>query len=333
MAILKRFSTPANLAEPNDDDAEAWSQLVEGFVGPFADEFEQFYDPIADDTPADAATRIVAWRAFPARLDLLPEQERWGLADTSRSQQDEYCEWSVEKDGDEITRVTFTTEIPQYFHHLAESDRLEGTERLPAFYREFVDENVDPAQLFKPTGRYDEDNPLNQSTSGRLAHLTRDNNLFAAVALAAQATVLRQRDGVPVVKQQALVQCAGLGNHLRHSDPQIAGAINNLAGQGFDITLTDPIGIYIAGIDLAEMVAPDEADVAEFWAIERGDQDRALRASFRVPEERGYTVSNVELAGQPIAFGAQLAERVEIKIRATAKDAGQQAERKPCRPD
>jgi len=332
MALLDHFATPANLPEPNQAGVDEWSKVVEDLVGVFAGQFEQFYDPTEDDTPADAGVEVVAWRAFPARLDGLPAEERWERADSSRAEQDEYCEWSVERDGDEVTRVTFTSEVPQYFEHLHDRDTVEGTERLLDFYREFVDPETDPGQLLVASGRYDEQNPFNQSTSGRLAHLTRDNNLFAAIALAASATVLRQRNGVPVTTQQALVRCARLGNHLRHSDPQIAGAVNRHAAQGREITLRDPIGVYIAGIELAEMVAPDGADVADFWEVERGEGDRILRASFRVPEERGYTVSNVELAGTPIRFGAQLAERVEVKIEAVAKAAGHQTERLPCRP-
>lgn len=333
MAVLPRFSTPANLPEPSEADAQAWSDRVKALVGPFSEGFEQFYDPTADDTPDHAAVVPVPWPAFPGRLGHLPEEERWELADGDRAQQDEYCEWAVEKDDDEVIRVTFTSEVPQYFHHLAERDRESGGDRLLAFYREFVDPETPPEQILSADGVYLVDNELNQSTLGRPAHLvTGDNNLFAAIALVAQATVLRERDGVPVATQQALAQCSGLGNFRRHSDPKIAGVVNAAAATGAEITLADPIGLYIGSLQMAEMVAPDGADVSEFWHIERGEADRVLRASFSVPEERGYTVSNVELAGQPIRFGAQLAERVEIKAVAIVKPGDHAPARQPCQP-
>lgn len=329
--ILERFSTPAHLPEPTQAGAEAWSNRVKADVAGFALEFDQFYDPTEEDTPADAPRKVVGWPAFPARLQGLPEEVRWDMADQSRDEQDEYCEWSVEKDGDEIVRVTFTSEMPQYFQHLRERDQVEGTERLPSFYREFVDPSAVLNRLLDADGNYAERNELNHSTAKRLAHLIDDNNLFAAIALVARATVLRRlADGTPVTKQQALVECAGLGDPNRQSDPQIAGAVNSLAATGAEITLEDPVGIYIGGLETTGMVAPDGADAAEFWQIERGDPEHVLRASFSVPEERGYTVSNIEDAGQPIRFGAQLAERVEVKVTAVAKAADHEPERRPC---
>jgi hypothetical protein len=215
---------------------------------------------------------------------------------------------------------------------LAERDRADGSDRLLSFYREFVDPDADPNQLLDANGRYIAENPLNTSTDGRLAHLVMgSNNLLAAIALAAQATVLRQDHGVPVTKQQALVECAKLGESLRNSDPQIAGAVNNAASTGVEISLADPIGLYIDRLLMTGMVAPDDADVTDFWHIERGEAGRALRASFSVPPERGYTVTKVKLAGRPITFGAQLAERVQIKIEPAIRPAAHHPERKPCK--
>ena len=64
--------------------------------------------------------------------------------------QDEYCEWGVERDGDGvITRVTFTTEVPEYFEHLAERD----DDRLLATYHELVGPQVKLEELVVG-GRY-----------------------------------------------------------------------------------------------------------------------------------------------------------------------------------
>ena len=72
------------------------------------------------------------------------------------------------------------------------------------------------------------------------------NTLFAALVLAAQATVLRHdADGEPVTSAMALVRCGRLGEPRRNSDPQIAAAVNDAAATGAEISLQDPFGLYI----------------------------------------------------------------------------------------
>lgn len=335
MATLARFSTPGGLPEPSDADAAAWSAAVESLIKPYAEKFPQFYDPTATDTPADAPTAAIVWSAFPADLrnQATSEEARWRLADSGRERQDEYCEWAVERnDAHQITRVTFTSEVPEYWEHVAEHDH----DRLLSLYHELVSPDVAKEDLFDGD-RYVQDNRWNRSTEGRPAHLVQgNNNLGAAIDLAANATVLRERDGKPVTDQQVLVDCGALGNPARNSDPQIAAAVNNAVSTGADITLADPLGLYLHGILTAGMTTPDRADPATFWVIERGDQAHALRARFEVPAGHGvghgYTVSDITVGGRPIQFGAQLADRVQVRISAIVKPGTHQPERKPCVP-
>ena len=85
-----------------------------------------FYDPVKTPTADDADTATVRWTAFPKRLhpnDAEPtmDQFRQGdegsddpnyIPDNSRGWQDEYCEWSVEKNTDgKIIRVIFTLSL------------------------------------------------------------------------------------------------------------------------------------------------------------------------------------------------------------------------------
>jgi hypothetical protein len=201
---------------------------------------------------------------------------------------------------------------------------------LVELYHEFVDLTVEPAELFH-NGRYDFRNRHNTSTESRLAHLVQtNNNLPAAVGLAAKATVLREDENEPVTHKQALVRCAQLGDEFRNSDPQIAAAVNDAAASGAEITLADPPGLYIDGLTTTGMSTPDGTDPATFWTIERGDAAHALRASFLVSEDLGYTVSDVLLGGRPIQFGAQLADRVRVRLDAVVKPAGHQPRRVPC---
>lgn len=174
MAVLTRFDTPARLSELSDDHREAWGATGAGIVEPFARTFPQFYDPTVEDTPKGLTPATMAWPAFPARVrrEEGPGQARWDRADGSRDEQDEYCEWSVQRnDDDTITRVTFTTEVPEYWEHIAmQDDRL-----LLELYHQHVDPNVERDDLFVGD-QYNPRNRWNTSTTGRLAHLIQGSN-------------------------------------------------------------------------------------------------------------------------------------------------------------
>lgn len=322
MAVLARFDTPGRVPEPDEVSRDAWSHTVGGIFGDLTGEFPQFYDPTVDDTPSDAVSAPVGWPAFPATLlrGATTQEGRWEIAD-DRSRQDEYCEWSVERDDDgAITRVTFTTEVPELWGQVAAHD----PDRLLALYHELVDERVRLDDLFE-NGSYVRANRWNVSPGGRLAHLANQpNTLEAAVRLAAQATVQRvDAQGRPVRDQQILVRCGGLGEEFRSSDPRIAAAVNNAAATGAAITLRDPLGLYLHSIDTSGMVVrngrADHVDFASFWTVERGVEGFTVRASFSVPADLGFRVGDMELDGRPITFGAQLADRVIVRITALVK--------------
>ncbi len=329
MPVLPRFDLPARLPEP-DDDRDAWSKRVGAVVSQLAGEFVQFFDPTVTDPGPDAVTRAISWTAFPALLlqQATSQEGRWAAADASRSRQDEYCEWGVERDGDGVvTRVTFTCETPEYLEHLAERD----PGRLLALHHELVGPHVRLEHLVID-GVYRRDNRHNRSTEGRPVHLIqRNNNLTAALRLAAEATVLRRSaDGRPVTAPQELTRCGGLGEPLRNSDPQIASAVNDAAAQGAEVCLADPMGLYLHRFLVGGMRTPDGADPASFWTVERGSPGHVLRASYAVPAERDYRVGDVEVDGRPIRFGAQLADRVSVRLTALVRPADHRPARLPC---
>ncbi|HYH25906.1 MAG TPA: hypothetical protein VD834_11195 [Blastococcus sp.] len=330
MPKLPRFDTPARLPEPAEADRKAWDARIGGVVAQLADEFPQFFDPRSTDSGADAMAPAVVWPAFPATLidGATTEEQRWGDADASRSVQDEYCEWGVERDPDGvITRVTFTTEVPEYFDHLAERD----PDRLLATYHELIGPHVKLEELIQD-GAYIRNNVHNRSTEGRPAHLMQTTNtLVAAVVLAAQATVLRHdAAGEPVTTAMALVRCGRLGEPRRNSDPQIAAAVNDAAATGAEISLQDPLGLYLDRFIVGGLRRPDGLDPADLWKIERGTPEHAVRASYAVPPELGFRVGDITAGGRPIEFGAQLADRVRVRLTALVRPAGHRPERQPC---
>jgi hypothetical protein len=330
MAKLKRFDTPARVPDRNPDK---WSGRVADLLGGFAtSEFPQFYNPVKKDTPAGVQEPMISWVAFPAVLKVAEPSDvgRWTRADRDRNVQDEYCEWSVERNSKrKIKRITFTTELPEYWEHLFETD----PSRLLALYRRLVDPGVKLADLRGPGGGYRRENKWNTSQPGRLAHMIQgSNNLGAAVDLVVRSTIPRVRNGQPVTNQQALVRCARLGEPLRHSDPQIASAVNQAARAGAELTFANPIGLYLGRPLTSGMVTPDGADAAGFWKIERGDAKHTLRARFEVPpkSKRSYVVGDIKIGGRPIEFGGQVADRVQVWVSVWVKKGKHTPTPQPC---
>jgi hypothetical protein len=278
-----------------------------------------FYNPLVVDTPDDSPIHRITWPAAPGRLlsTRLGAESRWKRADSDRNEQDEYCEWSVLRDANgDILRVTFTSEVPDYYDHLFDTDK----ELLLELYSQLVGQRVSIDALSDEHGQFVKENEFNTSTEGPIVHLMqRSNNLRAAVSLAVEATILREKDGKLVKHPQTLVLCGNMGDETRHSDPQIASAVNSLAASGFEVTFTDPPGLYLDRLTTTGMQTPDNEDAQIFWNVERGDPDHAVRAFFEIPAERGYSVSDITILGRRIEFGAQLAERVHVRIEAMSK--------------
>ena len=136
--------------------------------------------------------------------------------------------------------------------------------------------------------------------------------------------------GKAVTEQQALVACGRLGEPRRHSDPQIAGAVNAAARAGAEISFADRPGLHLGPPRTVGMVTPDGADAGKFWKIERGDADHTVRARFEVPASKSYVVGDIKIGGQPIKFGGQVAERVQVWVKAVVKKGNHKPKAKPC---
>lgn len=329
---LKRFAVPGNLTELSKADLKAWSdRLSELFDVVAAPAGRHFYNPTKSDTPAAAPVAAVTWPAAPGRLlsSGLSRERRWEIADGDRNEQDEYCEWSVLRDGDKVTRVTFTSETPDYYDHLMDFDR----KLLKGLYEDATGQKVSVDDLRDENDLFEAANKFNSRTDGPIVHLMQfSNNLRAAVILAAEATVLRKgKDGRAIRHPQTLIVCGELGDERRHSDPRIASTVNNLVAQRFEITLQDPPGLYLDRFVTTGMTTPDGTDARSFWRIERGEPGHVLRARFEVPDSHGYAVGDIEIAGRPIVAGAQLAERLSVRIEAVARPATFEPRRKPCK--
>jgi hypothetical protein len=119
-----------------------------------------------------------------------------------------------------------------------------------------------------------------------------------------------------------LIECARYGEPERFSDPHIGAEVNALARQRADLTLANPVGLCIAGLTTQGWKTPDGSNPQDYWKIVRGTKQKAVRAEYRVPKEKGFTVSDIKINGKNIKFGAQIADFITIKLTGLATRIG-----------
>jgi hypothetical protein len=334
---LERFHPPGFLDDFNDEQRATWSEWIsdrfdEGVRGkPERFEFDapraQFYNPMKVETGPDAQSVDISWVGFPRGVETasISDIQRWRRADEDRDRQDEYCEWSVERDPDsgKITRVTFTCEGPEYWSFLAETT----PEVALDLYQQFVNPQVKLDDLFRRVGsdrKYNPRNKWNESTVEGAMHLIQvNNNLSAEIELAAGSSVVRKIGGRILDGEQELIKCGHYGGAGRHSDPHIGGQVNSLTRQKADVTLENPVGLYFSDLSTESFETQDGSDPKSFWTYVRGTEEKPVRAVYEVPADKGYTVSDVTIEGRPIVFGAQIADFVTIKLTGVATRFGQ----------
>ena len=321
---LNRLDPPGFLDDFDEQQKKGWSDYIsdlcdearEGnpqelnFDGPR----EQFFNPLKVAEDSDAQVVDIKWVAFPRNVTVssVSQRQRWRRADSSRDLQDEYCEWSVERDeNDKISRITFTCEGPEYWSFLANT----SPQLALSLYREFVSPEVQKEDLFFLNGRYNPRNKWNATTINGAMHLIQQNNtLSAEIELAAGASVVRSINGKLLTGEEELIRCGQYGGVERHSDPHIGAVVNSVTRQKADVTLANPVGLYFADLDTAGWETPDRADPKEFWNYVRGTKEKPVRAVFEVPKELGYLVGDIKIQGKPIEFAAQITDFINMKL-------------------
>jgi hypothetical protein len=256
--------------------------------------------------------------------------------------QNEYCEWRVSRDPEtnKIVRVVFTSEPPEYWQAMFGGtikgewgidwsfDFAGDRDLVLQLYHDMVSPHVqvddlicthdiasaDGKIILASRGQY---NPYNKwNTTEGMVHLCAPpSSLAAEIELAADATVLRQDSlGSTLVEPEALICCSGYGGPNRNSDPTIGATVNALARMGAMISLQNPVGLYMDHIDLSGWAAPDGRDVIDCVRIVRGQPGMIERLVVEVPAGRAFMVSDLEIAGVPIAYGGQIAECITVKL-------------------
>jgi hypothetical protein len=293
------------------------------------------FDPIATGVTGTSEADIT-WTAFPKRIsDGAPTPRAgWQRADGNRDEQEEYCEWEVERDPtlqNRIVRATFTCETEDYYRFLAR----QAPDLLLRLYRTHVSQQVQTSDLLVD-GEYDPQNSWNYPQNGRargsLMHMAQANNSFeAAVNLTGIASWPRvDQQGNPIIGEQALIACRPFGDSRRHSDPHIGSEINTLVRAGTEVSFADPIGLYIDDVDQSDWETPDGSDPAAWVRLARGTEQHKLRLVFESPNP-AHLLGEVRIGGELIEFGSQIAEKLQIRIRGIARRAAAAAPRLRCR--
>jgi hypothetical protein len=331
---LDVFSSPGSVDDLSERGRQAWSRdlnelLTQETQGdpdtPNDSPRPQFFNPLGVELDSDATEKVMKWSAFPRKLARLPAPERWRLAE-ERDRQEEYCEWSAERDRNgRIVRAFFTTEVPGYYHLLAADD----PERLVNLYRNHISESIRPCELIS-SGRYVERNRWN--LHGAMHMIQQANTLPAATTLVAQSTIVRSDGGRLLTNANDLIRCGVIADMDRNSDPLIVSDVNSLARADAAISFADPLGIYLDSLQTAGWASPDGSDPASFWKITRG-AEHAIRAVYQVPPELGFTVSDVSINGRPIRSPSQIAEFIQVKVVGLAHELGKHRQQpRACRP-
>jgi hypothetical protein len=90
--------------------------------------------------------------------------------------------------------------------------------------------------------------------------------------------------------------------------------LNGLARQKADITIANPVALYIHGLSVDGWQTPDGSDPKQYWKILRGDANHAVRTAYEVLGTRGFAVGDITINGRPIEFGAQITDFITIKV-------------------
>jgi hypothetical protein len=324
--LLAQFDPPGNVPDlaPGSPERQAWSDFISGTFDGNIGSVEgtigagncQLYNPTHVETTEPAAELTVTWNGFPMRFVRGHRDNRveaWREADDFRPgiarRQDEYLEWFVYKNAaGTITRVDFTCEAWDYWNFLGQH----APAQVLALYQTHINPAITNADLF-PGGSY---NRLNQwNTELGAMHLSHNaNTLGAEINLVTFATVLWENGGRLVTDPLQTIRCGGFGDEIRSSDPRIGWDINNLARLGFAITLKNPVGLLIDGIDDTGFLKPDGSPVGDYWRVLRGFAGGTVRATYEVPAGEGFVVGDITIGGQNIEYGGQLAEHVTMKV-------------------
>jgi len=317
MALLPMFDTPASLRDaPPGAFYTNWSNYIAGRLVDLnpGDNGGAFYDPTHTDVNIVAEKRLT-WIGFPRDV-LLPgnrdnKPAAYAAADADvarRSPQNEYFEWYVKRNrAGKITKLTFVTETPEYYHKLWDIDPA----IVVGLYQTLVDPAVVQADLQGAGGAYDQFNRWN-TVDGIVHYIQNINTLDAALGLAQGA-----RNCPPPFNDNFEAR-PGLATQPTAVDPRVSFDVHMLVRKGLYVTFREPIGLYIVDWNDSGFTKPNGTPTGNYWTIVRGSPGQVLRLEYEVPPGLGFVVGDIRIGGHRIEYGGQVAEHITVSAGGTA---------------
>jgi hypothetical protein len=300
---LVRFATPGRLDDvgADSDFHDRWHELVSALVpkSTSVSGAGAYVNPALRGGNRNRG-QALTWTGLsrPLLVEHRDERRRAYEQAENRDNQIEYLEWHVVRRKGRITRVTFTTETPEYWKLLAELH----PEVVLKLYRRHVSRRVRREDLFPDGKTYD---PLNRWNTRRgIVHYVMSINSMKDVLGVSQ-------------ESEPTGQAADGFDQLPYSratgaDSRIDFDIWALSRQGFDIATDNPPGLYMIGWDDSGWTKPDGTPVGDYWTVDRGARGSALRVTYRVPPGEPFEVGDILIGGRPIEFGGQIAEHITM---------------------
>ena len=229
-----------------------------------------------------------------------------------------------------------------------------------------VKDPVSGQPVYNPLNRWN-NSPVsirqNANMSGGVMHLTSTpNTLQTEIGLAGFSTPQYESGNS---NQQALICCGQFGQAYRHSDPHIGQTVNQIVGgqfmadQYFKVNLANPFGLYIQQPESLEswtfskriqkgVNVPADAKASDIWQVVRGNVsiedpvtgspfpgNLILHAICQIPSswlamDPTLTLEDIEINNEPIQWGSQISEQINIGLFARPLSAPQAPPQVPC---
>jgi len=136
--------------------------------------------------------------------------------------------------------------------------------------------------------------------------------------LAAEASLLRESGGKPITESGALIECAKYGSPGRNSDPNIGYQVNNACVNKKQVTIHNPVGLYISRINTSSWTLKGKdisGNIDKYVKYVRGTPGYGLRAVVEVPPDEGF-VSDIEIGGIPVQYGGDIISQLDMVLYA-----------------
>lgn len=317
---MPRFSPPGGVIDlTRDADLQAWSDTVSALLNGHIQPGGPLFNPVTHPR-GDLSPRRIPWIAMPQTVWDHTKRDR-GRAHVdapanrpdSGQGQNEYCEWFTHRDpaSRKVVAVDLTTELPEWWTFVA--GRLTRSQ-FGNLYRTLYPAAADD-DLFDAAGNYDPRNRWN--TTDGAVHLIGQINDLEPNALGVVEGAIPWRFG-PAGQVVDVQDCP---QRTFHADTTIVANLNRASREGRAITLADPIGVYIVDVDTSGWETPDGSDPRALLTFVRGTPPMRLRVG--VPAGREWRLGDVRIAGEPIRWGSQIAERTVVGITALVGPPGE----------